>query len=307
MKNYWKMFLVTVFALVLCVASLSMPEIVKAEEGSATATETPEEKQEETKEETKEVRYIKVDTATVYSKAKTSKSSKKLGKLHWQDQVTVIGSKGKYSRIEYKEDEGYVKTKYLAEEKPELDRAEKSYTRYIKKKAIIYKAPSVYANKAGSYKKSQKVTCIGTCDRFTAVKKGKKIVYVKTSYLTSKKPKKKAAKKNGASVAAYAKKFVGNPYKYGGTSLTKGADCSGFTMSVFKKFGIKLPHSSSAQRKYGKAVSLKNAKPGDLVCYSGHVGIYIGNGKIVHASTPKGGIKIGSVHIMKIKTIRRLL
>lgn len=112
---------------------------------------------------------------------------------------------------------------------------------------------------------------------------------------------------SGQAVVDYALQFVGNPYVYGGTSLTKGTDCSGFTMSVYKKFGISLPHSSSAQRSYGKKVSYSNAKPGDLICYSGHVAIYIGNGKIVHASTPSTGIKVSKATYQNILCVRRLI
>lgn len=98
----------------------------------------------------------------------------------------------------------------------------------------------------------------------------------------------------------YAKQFVGNPYVYGGASLTKGTDCSGFTMSVFKKFGISLPHNSGAQSKMGTAIKLADAKPGDLVFYGGsgginHVAIYIGGGQVVHASNPSTGIRISAV------------
>lgn len=111
----------------------------------------------------------------------------------------------------------------------------------------------------------------------------------------------------GKAVANYACQFIGNPYVYGGTSLTNGADCSGFTMSVYKNFGYNLPRSSSAQQSAGVAVSYSEAQPGDIICYSGHVGIYIGNGQIVHASTPSGGIKIGSATFRSIITVRRIV
>ncbi|MCI5624228.1 MULTISPECIES: C40 family peptidase [Anaerostipes] len=121
------------------------------------------------------------------------------------------------------------------------------------------------------------------------------------------------AASKGQKVVNYAKKFVGNKYKYGGSSLTRGTDCSGFTMSVYRKFGKRLPHSSSGQRSVGKKVKggLKNAKPGDIICYSGHVAIYIGNNKIVHASNsapyPRGGIKISNnARYRKIVTVRRI-
>ena len=111
----------------------------------------------------------------------------------------------------------------------------------------------------------------------------------------------------GQAVVDFALQFVGNPYVYGGTSLTNGADCSGFVLSVYKEFGVKLPHSATADQKMGVAVaSLEEARPGDLLCYSGHVGIYIGNGKFVHASNPRTGIKIGDANYRKILAIRRI-
>lgn len=111
----------------------------------------------------------------------------------------------------------------------------------------------------------------------------------------------------GSAVASFATQFVGRPYVYGGTSLTNGADCSGFVMSVYKNFGVSLPHSSSADRHVGYHVgSLSEAQPGDLVCYSGHVGIYIGGGQIVHASTERTGIKISDASYRKPVAIRRI-
>ena len=111
----------------------------------------------------------------------------------------------------------------------------------------------------------------------------------------------------GAAVANYACQFVGNPYVWGGTSLTNGADCSGFVMSVYNNFGVSLPHSSAADRSVGSSVGgLENAQPGDIVCYSGHVGIYIGNGQIVHASTAKTGIIISDAGYRSVLSVRRI-
>ena len=112
---------------------------------------------------------------------------------------------------------------------------------------------------------------------------------------------------SGKEIASYACKFVGNPYVYGGTSLTNGADCSGFTMSVYKAFGYSIPRSSTAQRSAGRGVTYAEAQPGDLICYAGHVAIYLGGGRIVHASTAKTGIKYGTATYKEILAVRRIV
>ena len=111
----------------------------------------------------------------------------------------------------------------------------------------------------------------------------------------------------GKDIANFACRYVGNPYVAGGTSLTNGADCSGFTFAVYKEFGISLPRTSTSQRSAGREVSLSDAQPGDIVCYAGHVAIYIGGGRIVHASTPSTGIKYGNVNYKPVITVRRIV
>lgn len=111
----------------------------------------------------------------------------------------------------------------------------------------------------------------------------------------------------GQEIANFACQFVGNPYVPGGTSLTEGADCSGFTLAVYNNFGISLPRSSYAQAGYGREVSYSEAQPGDIIYYGGHVGIYIGNGLIVHASTQATGIKISNALYRSIITVRRIV
>ncbi len=111
----------------------------------------------------------------------------------------------------------------------------------------------------------------------------------------------------GQQIANYACQFIGNPYVPGGTSLTEGADCSGFVWRVYKDFGYSVPRTSYSLRSAGTGVSYSEAQPGDVVCYAGHVGIYIGNGQIVHASTQRTGIKITHATYKEILSVRRIV
>lgn len=122
-----------------------------------------------------------------------------------------------------------------------------------------------------------------------------------------------AAASRRSQVVNYALQFVGNPYVWGGTSLTNGVDCSGFTMQVMKKFGVSLPHYSGSQAKMGKKVTSATMKPGDLIFYAGsggkinHVALYIGNGQVVHAASRKSGIKISTWNYRTPVAIRNVL
>lgn len=114
------------------------------------------------------------------------------------------------------------------------------------------------------------------------------------------------SKKKGSDLVTNASQYVGNPYKWGGLSLTKGIDCSGFVKVLYAQYGVSLPHSSVAMRRVGREVEYKNIRKGDIVCYKGHVGIYAGNGKIVNAIDDEHGIGYSSVNYASILTIRRI-
>ena len=116
-----------------------------------------------------------------------------------------------------------------------------------------------------------------------------------------------AGSSRGQDVINYACQFVGNPYQFGGTSLTNGTDCSGFTQSVYAHFGISIPRDSTSQRSVGVGVSYDEARPGDIICYAGHVALYMGGGTIVHASTERTGITYSPATYRTIITIRRVL
>lgn len=111
----------------------------------------------------------------------------------------------------------------------------------------------------------------------------------------------------GRQIADYGLQFVGNPYVYGGTSLTNGTDCSGFTQGIYSHFGISIPRTSTEQRSAGREVAYADAQPGDLICYAGHVAIYIGNNQIVHASSPSTGIKVSTATYRTILSVRRII
>jgi cell wall-associated NlpC family hydrolase len=179
-----------------------------------------------------------------------------------------------------------------------------SYSRYVTASSLTIRKKATSKSKSyGAYKRGTKVTCYGKKGSWTKVKKNGKIRYVSTKYLSKSKP----SSAKGSQIASYATRFVGNPYRYGGTSLTRGADCSGFTQSVYKKFGYRIPRTSSAQRSAGKKVSWSKKKPGDLICYYGHVAIYIGNNRVVHASSRKTGIKITApANYRSVASVRRI-
>lgn len=156
-----------------------------------------------------------------------------------------------------------------------------------------------------------KVTVLSTSGSWRKIKVGNKTGYAlkKYVYINTKAPKLTGSTYNkGKTVASFAQRFVGNPYVWGGTNLNTGADCSGFVKSVYKSFGYNLPRSSSSQRSAGRKVSYSKKQPGDLICYDGHIAIYIGNGKIVHASSRKTGIKISpKANYRKVLSVRRIV
>jgi len=111
----------------------------------------------------------------------------------------------------------------------------------------------------------------------------------------------------GKRLAKYACQYIGNPYVAGGTSLTNGADCSGFTFRIYSDFGYSIPRTSYEQRSCGTGVDYSSAQPGDLICYDGHIGIYIGNGQIVNAQNPEQGIGISPATYTTILSVRRIV
>lgn len=191
-------------------------------------------------------------------------------------------------------------------------------TMYAKTSVNVRTLPNTESEKLGGLDFAEEIHVIGKCNEtgWYKIEYNDTIGHVSDNYLTDTKPEppKQSKPKNynppsggsGQDVVNYAVQFVGNPYVWGGTSLTNGTDCSGFVQSVYAAFGVSLPRTSYSQRSAGYAVSESEMQPGDIVCYSGHVGIYIGNGQIVHASNAKEGIKISNYNYRTVVAVRRI-
>ena len=233
-------------------------------------------------------RVATVTTETLKVRAEASTDSLVIGLVPLDDDLTVVDeSVENWVGVTCEAGIGYVAAEYvtLSTEFTYAESKEEEVARLAKEEAARKAAAAAAAAKAAS-------KAADTANQTSAS--------AQTSYSAP-------SGSDGAAVVAYASQFVGNPYKYGGSSLTNGTDCSGFVMSVYAAFGVSLPHSSKSMRTVGYGVGTDEMQPGDIICYSGHVGIYVGNDTIVHASTPSTGIKYTSpANYKTILAVRRI-
>ena len=236
-------------------------------------------------------RLATVKTTTLYVREEASTDSDIIDLLPVGDDLTVIDESMAdtgWVKVTCNAGEGYVSTDYVD--------LSTDFTVAESKNAEIARLAKEEEEKQAAKEAAEKAT-----QAAAAVEKANS-----SSSSSSSKTYSAPSGSDGSAVVAYGAQFVGNPYVYGGSSLTNGTDCSGFVMSVYQAFGVSLPHSSSALRSVGYAVSYDEMQPGDIVCYSGHVGIYAGNGQLLHASTYRTGITYSNVNYKSILAIRRI-
>lgn len=259
-------------------------------------------------------------------RATADENSKIVGKMGNNTACEILGFEGDKVHIISGSVEGYVSTDYLLMGNSAVERANsviKNLATVTADGLKLREAPSVDAGVAGMVAYGEELEVLSETEGWVQVSYDGIPVYVSAEYVSVDEKLKTALNMSeflygeGVSdvrieLCEYAKQFIGNPYVWGGVSLTNGADCSGFVLSVYAKYGISLPHSSRAQANMGTAVNMSDAKPGDLVFYAkggriNHVAIYIGGGQVCHASSPKTGIRVSSAYYRTPVKVVRLL
>lgn len=242
-----------------------------------------------------------------------SSSGEIVGKMTQYAACEILGTEGEWTKISSGEVEGYVKSEFLltGEEALEVAKTQIATVAKVETASLrVRKEASIDSGILSLVGEGEELTVVETLDGWYKVEVDNEEGYISSDYAdvyeTLKTAQTLEELRYGGNVSdvrvdlvSYALQFVGNRYVWGGTSLTNGVDCSGFTMRIYERYGIYLPHSSRAQPSYGTRISSSEAKPGDLFFYGSgksinHVGIYIGNGQIVHASGRKTGIKISN-------------
>ena len=227
-------------------------------------------------------------TSFLYVRSEPTKESEYVGKLYPGYAAKITGPVGEWTAVESGDVTGYVKTEYI------LTGAEaQTYAENLVTEAQQEGKEEAEAFTYAVSRKSEEAQMTQEVQE--------NVQQTETTEVSAQ------PASNGQAIVDYACQFIGNPYVWGGTSLTDGADCSGFVQSVFAHFGISLPRTTYDQIYAGVEVSYDQAMPGDLICYDGHIGIYIGNGQIVNAQNQEQGIGISPATYTTILSVRRIV
>ena len=267
--------------------------------------------------------FVQVTIPALELKAGIGSTFATLTVIPTDEVLEVISAHGTWYMVSYAGCTGFVNSAYVCATDKDGWRTYPEYVKITASSLSVREAPDSDGIRLTKIRRNTVVEVEGMEDGWYVVCYNNKIGYIDPSYtVASRAPVVNNTKVgtqsdkyeggttvsggSGSDVVAYAAQFLGNPYVWGGESLTRGADCSGFVMKVYEHFGVKLPHSSRAMRSCGKSVSYAEMQPGDIVCYDGHVGIYAGGGKIINALNAKKGIVYTDVNYDTILTIRRI-
>lgn len=220
----------------------------------------------------------------LYIRSEPTTECEWVGKLYPDNAVKIIGPVGEWTKVQSGTVTGYVYSDYIIIGKDAEEKAQE----------LVAESDAEEAEDAFVYAESKE-------------EEARRLEQEAREAAEQAAEEQEAKAGTGQAIVDYACQFIGNPYVWGGTSLTEGADCSGFVQSVFAHFGISLPRTSRAMRDAGTPVSYEEAIPGDIILYDGHVGIYMGNGEIVNAINSERGIGILPATYTNILTVRRLI
>ena len=234
-------------------------------------------------------------------------NSESIGKVYEDSVIKVIERDDAWTKISSRNVEGFIKTGNLISGKTAIEKAKALLTEMYPETDLTTLNKEVIDNSFSvGETNEEEATRLAEEEAQRIAEEEARIAAEQARIAAEEAARQAELQAKGQAVVEYAKQFLGNPYVYGGTSLTNGTDCSGFVRAIYAHFGISMPRSSYYMRNSGYEVSYSEMMPGDVVCYSGHVGIYAGNGKIVNAIDESRGIGMSNVNYTKIITIRRM-
>ena len=263
---------------------------------------------------TKKGEYLDMAFADVetflYIRSEPTTESEWVGKLYPDDAAKIMGPVDEWTKVQSGSVTGYVYSKYNTVGKKAEEKAQKIVKKKQEKRLEKKKIEKENPEKEEVLEKPEQIFEYAESKEEEEARLEKEAEEARRREEEARKKAEEEAKEkagSGQAIVDYACQFIGNPYVWGGTSLTNGADCSGFVQSVYKHFGVSLPRTSGQMRGAGTGVSYSEAIPGDVICYDGHVGIYMGDGQIVNAINRSKGIGVLSATYANIITVRRIL